>query len=465
MFKPPILELGQEFYTAVKPAAFKTAVLRYADHELAKALQLNFTDDQAWEQAFHRFEPIPNNLPETLALKYHGHQFRNYNPDIGDGRGFLYAQIKMNKKIFDLSTKGSGQTPFSRSGDGRLTLKGAFREALCTLMLTGSGVNTSKTLSFFETGEDLERNDEPSPTRAAVLTRVMHSSIRIGTFERFVYEKKPDEIKKLVEYTETNYFQNWNELQNLKTSFFPPGNTFASFYQSSTILIIRTLAEWMLAGFVHGVLNTDNINVTGESFDYGPYLFLPTYDPSFTAAYFDQQGLYSYGRQPESIYWNLRSLGEVLNFADSNFDHGLTLGQFEKIFNHFIEEKLLRRLNLLSRDKKENLLLVQLFFEFLESSQAPFEQVFFDLHSARRGKEELSQNKTFYTDEKFSELKEHLTRFKAADESINNHPYFLQNIAETLLIEEIESLWSEIANKDNWKPFEEKVRRLKNKPT
>lgn len=464
MFKPPILELGDDFYTPVKPAAFKTALLRYADQELAQRLELDIKDEKGWAQSFHRFEPLKNNLPETLALKYHGHQFRHYNPDIGDGRGFLYAQIKSADKILDLTTKGSGQTPFSRSGDGRLTLKGAFREALCTLMLSGSGVNTSQTLCFFETGEDLDRNDEPSPTRAAVLTRVMHSSIRIGTFERFVYEKKPEEIKKLVEYAERNYFKNWPELQALKKDLVPPGDTFTSFYQSTVLLTVRTLAEWMLAGFVHGVLNTDNINVTGESFDYGPYRFLPKYDSQFTAAYFDQQGLYSYGRQPESIYWNLRSLGEVLNFADVSFDHGNTLSQFEKIFNYFVEEKLLRRLNLKSKDKKENLLLVQLFFEFLESSQAPFEQVFFDLHSARTGKWELSSNKEYYEKENFSELKEHLLRFQAADKAFNQHPYFLQNKAETLLIDEIESLWTSIATNDDWKPFEEKVRRLKGKP-
>lgn len=465
MFKPPILELGEEFYTPVKPAAFKTALLRYADQQLIQQLDLDINDENAWARAFHRFEPLKNNLPQTLALKYHGHQFRHYNPDIGDGRGFLFAQTKVEDKIFDLTTKGSGQTPFSRSGDGRLTLKGAFREALCTLMLTGSGVNTSKTLCFFETGEDLQRNDEPSPTRAAVLTRVMHSSIRIGTFERFVYEKKPDEVKKLIEYAERNYFQNWQELQTLKNSIFAPGDSFTSFYQSSVLLIIRTLAEWMLAGFVHGVLNTDNINITGESFDYGPYRFLPTYDPNFTAAYFDQQGLYSYGRQPEAIYWNLRSLGEVLNFVDASFDYSSTLAQFEKIFNHFIEEKLLRRLNIKSKEKKDNLLLVQLFFEFLESSQAPFEQVFFDLHSARRGKEQLSPNKKYYSSGNFSELKEHLARFDSADESLNQHPYFQQNVAETLLIDEIETIWDSISKDDNWKPFEDKVRRLKQKPT
>ena len=134
----------------------------------AAQVGLDKLDDAEWIAHFGRFAPLPDTLEQPLALRYHGHQFRVYNPDIGDGRGFLFAQLRDGAgRLMDLGTKGSGQTPYSRFGDGRLTLKGAVRELLATEMLEALGVETSKTFSIVETGEALERNDEPSPTRSA----------------------------------------------------------------------------------------------------------------------------------------------------------------------------------------------------------------------------------------------------------------------------------------------------------
>ncbi len=150
---------------------------------------------------FGRFEPLPGNLPQPLALRYHGHQFRVYNPEIGDGRGFTFAQLRDGAdRLLDLGTKGSGLTPYSRTADGRLTLKGAVREILATEMLEALGVNTSKTFSVIETGEELHRGDEPSPTRSAVLVRLSHSHIRIGTFQRLRALEEDDHIRQLVDY-------------------------------------------------------------------------------------------------------------------------------------------------------------------------------------------------------------------------------------------------------------------------
>src|SRR5262249_2552031 len=158
------------------------------------------TDDQ-WIAHFGRFEPLPGNLPTPLALRYHGHQFRVYNPDIGDGRGFLFAQLRDgNGRLLDLGTKGSGHTPYSRFGDGRLTLKGGMREVLATEMLEALGVETSKSFSLIETGEALDRNDEPSPTRSAVLVRLSHGHIRIGSFQRLAYFRDAEAMRRLVTY-------------------------------------------------------------------------------------------------------------------------------------------------------------------------------------------------------------------------------------------------------------------------
>ncbi|MEY2925669.1 MAG: hypothetical protein RL367_146, partial [Pseudomonadota bacterium] len=268
-----IVDLADFIADPVAPAAFPQTILRFRNDRWAADVGLGGLSDDAWLAHFGRFTPLEGSLPRPLALRYHGHQFRNYNPNIGDGRGFLFAQLRDSQgRLMDLGTKGSGQTPYSRFGDGRLTLKGAVREILATEMLEALGVETSKTFSVIETGEDLDRNDEPSPTRSAVLVRLNHSHVRIGSFQRLAALGQDAELQRLVDYTVERYFGGAGGPVDLLTH-----------------VVSRTsrLAGWfMAAGFVHGVLNSDNINVTGESFDYG--------------------------RQAEAIHWDVAQLAIAL---------------------------------------------------------------------------------------------------------------------------------------------------------
>src|SRR3954463_15855849 len=202
-----ILELGDRFYDPVPAADFPETQLRFRNDRAAASIGLDGLSDAEWVSHFGRFVPLEGSLPQPLALRYHGHQFRVYNPDIGDGRGFLFAQMRDDRdRLMDLGTKGSGQTPWSRHADGRLTLKGGVREVLATEMLEALGVNTSKTFALFETGEQLERGDEPSPTRSAVLTRLSHGHIRIGTFQRLAFLGEVENIKTLVRYCLDNLY-------------------------------------------------------------------------------------------------------------------------------------------------------------------------------------------------------------------------------------------------------------------
>src|SRR5436189_1088600 len=192
---PAILELGGDFYDPVEPADFPQTILRFRNDRAAATIGLDGLNDAEWIRHFGRFEPLADNLPQPLALRYHGHQFRTYNPEIGDGRGFLFAQLRdAEGRLLDLGTKGSGQTPYSRFGDGRLTLKGGVREILATEMLEALGVNTSKSFSLIETGEALQRGDEPSPTRSSVLVRLSHGHVRIGSFQRLNVLDRPEEM-------------------------------------------------------------------------------------------------------------------------------------------------------------------------------------------------------------------------------------------------------------------------------
>src|SRR3569623_1196583 len=281
--------LGDSFYDRVAPAQFPELTLRNRNQRAAATVGLDSQTDAQWVGHFGRFVPIPGSLETPLALRYHGHQFQTYRPELGDGRGFLFAQLEDDRgRLLDLGTKGTGKTPWSRMGDGRLTLLGGVREVLATSMLEALGVDTSKSLSLIETGEELERHDEPSPTRGSVLVRLNHSHIRIGSFQRLDYQGERDNMGRLLDYSLATYMP----------EVAPPGDNARAekFLAEVAERVAITGANWIAAGFVHGVLNSDNINITGERFDYGPWRFVPTYDPAFTAAYFDETGLYAFGR-------------------------------------------------------------------------------------------------------------------------------------------------------------------------
>ncbi|MEC7440299.1 MAG: protein adenylyltransferase SelO family protein, partial [Pseudomonadota bacterium] len=282
---PIHLDLDDRFYRHVEAAPFPQHILRWRNDRAAATVGLDALDDTAWVDHFGRFAPLPGNIGAPLALCYHGHQFGHYNHELGDGRGFLFAQLRADDgRILDLGTKGSGQTPFARTADGRLTLKGAVREIMATELLEALGVNTSKTFSVIETGESLQRHDEPSPTRAAVMVRLSHGHIRIGSFQRCRYLEDVEGIEMLMRHTARHHFA-------AELDADAPVNELApAFLATVAARVAATAGSWMAAGFVHGVLNTDNFNVTGESFDYGPWRFLPRFDPSFTAAYFDNGG-------------------------------------------------------------------------------------------------------------------------------------------------------------------------------
>ncbi|QLY23942.1 protein adenylyltransferase SelO family protein [Bdellovibrio sp. KM01] len=457
---PPIYELGPEFYDEVQPASFPKAQLRYRNQAAAESIGLGHLTESEWKSYFADFKPMPGNLVTALALRYHGHQFRSYNPQIGDGRGFLYAQFLVQEKLYDLGTKGSGRTPYSRTGDGRLTLKGAFREILATELLEAYGVNTSKTFSVFETAEELERHDEPSPTRAGVLVRLNHSHIRYGTFQRLAFLKETENIVKLVDYCCRHYYPELLQYQGEERA--------AAFLQAVCRNAARTTAEWMLAGFVHGVLNTDNMNITGESFDYGPYRFMPQYDPAFTAAYFDQSGLYAYGRQPTSVLWNLHQLGFALKVGYPNLPYEELLEEFADDFNFESRRIFMHRLNIKNplQDERASLEMDQEmmmnFFKFLSEAQPLFEQTFFDLHSGvNEDRLRDSVQSATYSHPSFADLKKNLEFYEVLNEEKTAHPYFKNNKCCSLIIDELESIWAPIAENDDWTLFDKKLQDIR----
>jgi serine/tyrosine/threonine adenylyltransferase len=445
-------DLGEGFYDRVAPAEFPARIARYRDARWATRIGLSDLDEAAFEHHFARFEPLPDNHPHPLALRYHGHQFQVYNPEIGDGRGFLYAQLHDDKgRLLDLATKGSGRTPWSRTGDGRLTLKGGVREVLATRMLEALGVYTSKSFALFETGEGLTRGDEPSPTRSSVLTRLSHSHIRIGTFQRMAAFGDGLRIERLVTHCVRHYVP---QAARDRT-----GDQAAALLGEVCENVARLCAQWMVAGFVHGVLNSDNIVITGESFDYGPYRFLPNYDPAFTAAYFDETGLYAYGRQPNAVLWNLYRFAECLSLVSEVEKLKEALARFDPAFTAALGARVVWRLGLTPRSELEDGELSDKLFLFLRAASAPFEQVMFDWRGGaiRRAKALQGPAAGVYAGEAFNAFMAALDAYEATPSNDAARTYFAADRPVTLLYDEIEALWAPIAERDDWSAFEAKL--------
>ncbi len=450
-FKPSTAHaaLGDAFYDVVAPARFPEHILRYRNQRWAERIGLGDLDDGQWIAHFGRFEPLPGSFERPLALRYHGHQFRTYNPHLGDGRGFLFAQAHdiEDGRLLDLTTKGSGTTPWSRQADGRLTLKGGVRELLATEMLEALGVYTSKSFSLIETGEELERHDEPSPTRAGVLVRLSHSSIRIGTFQRLAYLEDEANLAKLVDYAVETY------LPQCRSDGLPERT--AAFLAEVARNVARMGARWIAAGFVHGVLNTDNINITGESFDYGPWRFLPHYDPAFTAAYFDSSGLYAFGRQPDVLAWNLTRLAESLVPLSSIELLEPALNTFWPTFRQEVAAAVLDRLGLVGVSAAADADLVTALFRFLMESKAPYEQMFFDWFGGERSEKRAQDGvaAALYAGEAFDALHREMMAHAPREGLKLDAPYFSRLRPRTMLIEEMEAIWAPIAAADDWQIF------------
>ncbi|MEO7827567.1 MAG: protein adenylyltransferase SelO family protein [Allosphingosinicella sp.] len=443
--EPAILELGNDFYDPVEPADFPQTLLRFRNRRWAPAVGLAELSDEDWLHHFGRFEPLPGNLPEPLALRYHGHQFRSYNPDIGDGRGFLFAQLRDGEdRLLDLGTKGSGRTPWSRFGDGRLTLKGGVREVLATEMLEALGVETSKSFSLIETGEALERNDEPSPTRSAVLVRLQHSHIRIGTFQRLAYFQEAENLAKLTDYCLRHYYGDEGGGEDA------PARLLAYVARESA----RLAASYIAAGFVHGVLNSDNIAITAQSFDYGPWRFTLYWDGHFTAAYFDHSGLYSFGRQPEAIHWDLLQLATSLRTIAEADVLNPSLDAFPSEFQKRLVEAIFARLGIKpSGDDRDSGLLVAL-ETALAAKTVTLDRFFFDWRGGRR--RGPSPADEVYESDAFAGFRQSVAQFDSVEGAID-HGHWSDEAPCSMHIDEVEAIWGRIDEADDWAPFNDKI--------
>lgn len=452
--------LGEQFSEVVTAADFPRHELRFRNDALLPLLGLNpaQVDDQDFIEAFGQF----HSTQPLQAMCYHGYQFGEYNPHLGDGRGFLYGQVRdKDGQLYDLGTKGSGRTPFSRQADGRLTLKGGVREVLAAEALHQLGVKTSRCLSLIETGESLYRGDEPSPTRSSVMVRFQRSHIRFGTFERVYYLQRRDLLEKLLDHTIEHYYgEYWGK-----------ADARPLFYADLVKRVARLAAQWMAAGFCHAVLNTDNMAIAGESFDYGPYAFIPTYDPKFTAAYFDYSGRYCYGNQPRICELNLEMLQRPLAMVMDRRDLATGLAGYGVEYTRTYRSLMWQKLGFVELPEELGNDLLTATLDLLQETQTGYHDFFYQLaaqfnHGWRSHPETILENSDFAG----SVLKEWQRLYQLAlkevpEDELNGVGDRLtaQNPKTALLRPVIESIWEPIIAEDNWQPFNDLLTAIRHK--
>jgi uncharacterized protein YdiU (UPF0061 family) len=460
----PAIESLADYHDIVTAAEYPSHKLRWRNDDILPILGLDsqLVSDDDFIEAFGHFRAVR----PFLALRYHGYQFGEYNPQIGDGRGFVYGQVRgLDAQLYDFGTKGSGRTPYSRTADGRLTLKGGVREIIASEALHRMGVNTSRCLSLIETGEPLYRGDEPSPTRSSVMVRFSRSHIRFGTFERLRWLGRTDLTRNLLDHVLQVYYPHLWQKEHQDSRF----------YLELVERVATLCAQWMSSGFCHAVLNTDNMSITGESFDYGPFAFIPNYDPRFTAAYFDHAGRYSYANQPAACYWNLEKLQDPLGMVMDKDDMQSSLQKFKDFYRAAYCEMMLKRLGFANLSEPETEELIGATLELLSAVQAiGYNQFFVNLRqSFKLNWRENPSN--IFDDQNWELTNEHLLLLNkwrevyyqllirqpiSAMENVNQQ---LQKSNPTIIFlrPKIEEIWEKIAIDDDWQPLYTAINELK----
>ncbi|MEO9969112.1 MAG: protein adenylyltransferase SelO family protein, partial [Hyphomonadaceae bacterium] len=343
---------------------------------------------------------------------------------------------------------------WSRQGDGRLTLKGGVREVLAARYLEALGVKTSKLFSLVETGEALTRGDEPSPTRSAVMVRLSETHIRFGSFQRAMALGETENLARLVNHAVKHYHPDAADPDMARQT--------AALLHRIAEAAGRMIGQWMASGFVHGVMNTDNFNITGETFDFGPYRFLPKSDPNFTAAYFDQQGLYRFGRQPTQGLWALQQLASALSPLAEVDSLTESLKAYEPAYQQSFIDQTCHLLGVETGVFDDDIEFLSLFYAWMTETECAWPQVFFDWYGgpASEARAKASPLADLYAQDLFAPVKSALMARAPIKENRLDTAYFQSAKPESLLIDEIETIWAAIAEHDDWSLFDSKLDRL-----
>ena len=359
-------ELPEEFYNLQNWQGFDNPLLVIENAPLKQELGFEKIEQQELLDIFNGLSSIENLKP--LSMAYAGHQFGQYVEQLGDGRGLLLGEIESSEGLIDIHLKGAGKTPYSRFGDGRAVLRSVIREYLCGEAINALSIPTSRALMIIGSDEMVIR--EKSET-AAMLARTAKTHVRFGNFEYFHYNNKPEYVKVLADFCINNYPSYFSRTKNIYEEFFK------SVVEQTACMI----AQWQACGFSHGVMNTDNMSILGETFDYGPYGFMEDYIPSYVCNHSDHQGRYAFKNQPYIGLWNCSALGHALSSLISEENQDEILKTYESIFQNKLAELYRKKLGFMTA-RNEDAQLIQGLLDIMGTERLDYTNTFRNLSQA-----------------------------------------------------------------------------------
>ena len=449
-FKNTYFNLPKSFKEDINPVPVKNPDLVMFNESLASELNLNYsTIDKKELSKIFSGNVLPNGS-NSIAQAYAGHQFGHFTM-LGDGRAVLIGEhtTQTNKK-YDIQFKGSGKTAFSRNGDGRAALGPMLREYIISEAMNGLNIPTTRSLAVIKTGEDIQRE---TALQGAILTRVASSHIRVGTFQYIAARQKEDELKILLDYTIDRHYPEIKDSKNQALDLL-------------NLLIERQcdlVVNWMRVGFIHGVMNTDNMTISGETIDYGPCAFMDTYDPKTVFSSIDQMGRYAYCNQPIITKWNLARFAEsLIPLIDKDHDKAIKIAtekinSFEKNYEEKWMNMMRNKLGLFGSEDKDKILILEL-LTWMHEKNADFTNTFCYLMNIFSKKNKLFNDKNFINWKKKWEkrlLKNNSTHQKSFELMRKHNPLVIprnHKIEETL----------KAAEKGDFKPTNKILKVLEN---
>lgn len=393
-FDNTYVRLPERFYARLNPSPVAAPRLAKLNSDLARALGL----DPEMLASPDGVQILAGNTvaegSEPLAQAYAGHQFGSFVPSLGDGRAILLGEVLgRDGARYDIQLKGSGPTPFSRRDDGRAAVGPVLREYIVSEAMAALGVPTTRSLAAVTTGQQVLRE---TVLPGAVLTRVAASHLRAGTFEYFAARRDADAIRTLADYAIARHYPEADHAEH----------RYRAFLDAVIARQARLVAQGMLLGFIHGVMNTDNTSISGETIDYGPCAFMEQYDPATVFSYIDRNGRYAYGNQPRIMLWNLTRLAEsllpALESENATAETALNsatdaLSAFAAHYDAAYTAGLRRKLGFFT-SREDDLALAEKFFQGMAANHADFTSTFRSLCDAAERPEGDAYARTLFDD-------------------------------------------------------------------
>ena len=347
-FSDQFYQLGSDFYSEVSPTPLRRAYFLHINESLSQSIGIpkTFWETENALNIFSGHCTIPKQ--PAIAMVYAGHQFGGYSSQLGDGRALLLAQVKTKEQgVIDLQLKGAGKTPYSRFGDGRAVLRSSIREYLGGEAMHYLGIPTTRSLCLVGSEEPVLREQVET---GAIIARTAKTHVRFGHFEYFHYTRQFDQVKKLADYI----------IQQFIPDAINASDKYQQFFHYTLTKTAKLIAQWQSVGFAHGVMNTDNMSIIGETLDYGPYGFLDDYEPHFICNHSDHTGRYAFDEQPSIGLWNLNALAHALSSLLDTSSIKAILASYEKIITEHFAKLMRQKLGLKTALKTDQSLFANL---------------------------------------------------------------------------------------------------------